>query len=62
MIKWPTGTRESDGIWGKYWYENVYNSTGFQKKIINNFKIPKKYNHIYKACLKYYQQLLQFKI
>ncbi len=29
MMNWPTGPRESDGIWGKYWYESVWNSSGF---------------------------------
>jgi hypothetical protein len=29
MMSWPTGPRESDGVWGKYWYESVWNSSGF---------------------------------
>ena len=30
MLKWPKGKRKSDGIWAKYWYRNVENSSGFQ--------------------------------
>ena len=29
MLSWPPGRRETDGIWAKYWYENVEASTGF---------------------------------
>ena len=29
MLNWPKGRRDSDGVWAKYWYESVWNSTGF---------------------------------
>lgn len=29
MLRWPAGPRASDGVWGKYWYDAVYRSTGF---------------------------------
>ncbi|MEZ4948318.1 MAG: hypothetical protein R2784_02840 [Saprospiraceae bacterium] len=29
MLTWEKGPRKEDGIWAKYWYENVHNSTGF---------------------------------
>ena len=29
MLHWPAGVRDSDGIWGKYWYDSVWQSTGF---------------------------------
>ena len=29
MLSWPAGPRQSDGVWGRYWYENVWRSTGF---------------------------------
>ncbi len=31
MLEWPKGPKPEDGIWAKYWYENVHRSTGFQK-------------------------------
>lgn len=30
MLSWAKGPRESDGVWGPYWYANVWQSTGFQ--------------------------------
>ena len=29
MLSWPTGPRPSDGVWARYWYDSVWNSTGF---------------------------------
>ncbi len=29
MLAWPSGERDSDGVWGKYWYDAVWASTGF---------------------------------
>ncbi|MGH3471396.1 MAG: HAD family hydrolase [Nocardioidaceae bacterium] len=30
MLSWPAGRRESDGVWGRYWYDAVWRSTGFE--------------------------------
>jgi hypothetical protein len=29
MLAWPPGPRDSDGVWGRYWYGTVWRSTGF---------------------------------
>jgi hypothetical protein len=29
MLSWPSGPRESDGIWASHWYDAVNRSTGF---------------------------------
>ena len=29
MLSWPAGPRETDGVWGPYWYDSVWRSTGF---------------------------------
>jgi len=31
MLSWPTGPRETDGVWAPYWYGKVYQTTGFGK-------------------------------
>jgi hypothetical protein len=30
MLAWPAGTRDSDGVWSKHWYQAVEQSTGFE--------------------------------
>ena len=57
MLKWPKGSRITDGIWGKIWYQNVNASNCFRKLPKNNQKIPKKYLDIYKQCLEIYNEL-----
>ena len=29
MTHWPSGTRDSDGVWADHWYQSVRNSSGF---------------------------------
>ena len=29
MLSWPPGPRPTDGVWGRYWYDSVWRSTGF---------------------------------
>ena len=29
MLRWPKGPRDSDGVWARYWYASVEQSTGF---------------------------------
>ncbi len=29
MLSWPSGRRDTDGIWGAHWYDAVEKSTGF---------------------------------
>ena len=30
MLSWPSGPRESDGVWAPHWYDSVWASTGFE--------------------------------
>jgi len=30
MLSWPSGRRDSDGVWGQYWYDAVWRSTAFE--------------------------------
>ncbi len=30
MLSWPTGGRQSDGVWAPHWYDAVAQSTGFR--------------------------------
>ena len=62
MLKWPTGRRESDGIWGRHWYGKVEDSTGFHPYTEGKGDLPSKYQDIYSACLESYQQLYSHQI
>ena len=43
MLSWPRGARDTDGNWGKYWYKNVMNSTGFNDYKPKTEDVPERY-------------------
>ncbi len=62
MLDWPTGIRDSDGVWGKYWYASVWKSTGFaayQEKTLN---LSTEFQTIADAALPYYEKLYQHRL
>ena len=62
MLSWPKGQRTSDGIWSKYWYKEVKDSTGFNAPILISKIIPKDYVDIYNTCLKCYDKLYSHRL
>ena len=57
MLQWKKGARKEDGIWAKYWYKNVHNSSGFlpyskKARILNNSNLA-----LAKKCNPYYEFL-----
>jgi len=62
MLSWPSGPRETDGIWGKHWYKQVEASTGFKPYIKTNKVIPLKYQNLYNECIQYYDFLYKNRI
>lgn len=62
MLSWSRGSRETDGNWGKYWYKNVVNSTGFNKYKPKEEDIPEKYYALYERCNELYMKLHKLRI
>ena len=62
MLSWPRGPRDTDGNWGKYWYKNVMNSTGFNEYKSKTEDVPAKYQVLYEECLSLYKNLYDFRI
>ena len=62
MLQWPSGSRKTDGIWGKYWYKQVEASMNFQPYIETKKNIPSKYKVLLDECMKYYDFLYQNRI
>ncbi len=57
MLSWIKGPRKIDGIWAKYWYKNVHNSTGFSVKTSDNIELNKQLTSIYELVLPYYNTM-----
>ena len=60
MLNWKKGNHPQDGIWWKHWYDNVINTTHFQRFSSNQDKLYQKYQAIYHEALDYYNKLYYF--
>ena len=58
MLKWEPHQLEEDGVWAKYWYNNVHKSTAFAKQQVKERTLPAKFQGLYEEALPYYEQLL----
>jgi hypothetical protein len=57
MLSWPPGPRETDGVWGKYWYGSVWASTGFAPYAPRNEKLPAQLKALAEVCGPFYAKL-----
>ena len=57
MLSWKAGPRKEDGIWAKYWYENVHQSTGFQPYKERNVILSTEHSRLAKECQPYYEMV-----
>jgi hypothetical protein len=62
MLSWPTGARESDGVWGKYWYDSVWNSSGFAPWREKPLNLDLKQQAMADQARPYYDQLYQHRL
>ena len=62
MIGWPAGQRASDGVWGKYWYDAVWNSTGFAEYREKPLNMTSKMQQIADDAEPFYQVLYQHRL
>ncbi len=62
MLHWNKGALPEDGIWAKYWYNNVHNSTGFSKRITRKKIFPSHCQKLLSESIQYYQKLYKYAI
>ncbi|RMF08595.1 MAG: HAD family hydrolase [Candidatus Neomarinimicrobiota bacterium] len=62
MLHWSPGGRPTDGVWARYWYENVNRSTGFQPFTKPDYSVPEGYEDLYRVCLEMYTYLARVKV
>ncbi len=62
MLSWPPGLRETDGIWAKYWYDEVAKSTSFQPYRPKNERVPEHLRDMHDRCRECYEQLFQYRL
>jgi hypothetical protein len=57
MLHWPAGRRDTDGVWGKYWYANVERSTGFESYEPRDRPVPAGHRPLLAECERLYEKL-----
>ena len=62
MLNWPAGARDSDGVWGKYWYDSVWQSTGFAPYRDKQYSLSPAQQEIATQARPYYEQLYQHRL
>lgn len=62
MLSWEKGPITEDGVWAKYWYENVHNSTGFKAYEPKDEEVPDRLKSLLEECRFYYEKLFEYAI
>jgi sulfotransferase family protein len=62
MLSWPPGLRDTDGVWAKYWYDEVARSTSFQPYEPKEGVVPDRLREIYEQCRQCYERLYQHRL
>ncbi|MDH3219602.1 MAG: sulfotransferase [Gammaproteobacteria bacterium] len=62
MLHWPRGPRASDGVWAKYWYDSVWNSTGFAPYREKTYELRARERQIALEAQPYYEQLYHHRL
>lgn len=57
MLNWKKGGRPEDGVWGKYWYHNVHDSTRFMPYKPKSEPFPESLKPLLEECMPIYQRL-----
>ena len=62
MLSWPAGPHAEDGSWAPYWYQSVYQSTGFETYRAKNEKVPAGLEAMHRDARALYDRLAAHKL
>jgi hypothetical protein len=62
MLSWPAGKRDCDGIWARYWYDEVWKSTEFKHYKNNDAQLSDSHLEVYNKCKILYDRLHALRI
>lgn len=62
MLSWPSGRRDSDGVWAPYWYAAVEKSTGFAPYRPKDEQPPPQLQDLLTQAQEVYQNLYRFRL
>jgi len=59
MLSWKPGPRPEDGVWAKYWYQNVHKSSGFEPQATSTHELPERLATLYEEALPFYREMFE---
>ena len=62
MLSWPSGLRETDGLWARYWYGEVAKSTSFEPDKPREGIVPHRLHELHGQCREYYERLYEYRL
>lgn len=62
MLSWKAGARPEDGVWAKYWYHSVHQSTGFAPYVEKKVVLAPHLEALAKECKPYYDALYEVRL
>ena len=62
MLHWPSGPRDSDGVWARYWYDSVRKSTGFSARRDKIRRLSEREREIAHSARPYYEDLYRYRL
>jgi len=62
MLSWPSGLRETNGVWARYWYGEVAKSTSFQPYKPREGIVPDRLHGLHEQCREYYERLYEYRL
>ncbi|MEJ2005414.1 MAG: sulfotransferase family protein [Cyclobacteriaceae bacterium] len=60
MLSWQKGPRKEDGVWAKYWYHRIHESTGFEPYSPKKAAFPEELKPLLDICEPIYNELLTY--
>jgi hypothetical protein len=62
MLQWPKGTKSFDGIWAKYWYQQVWETTTFSEFRPQHAPLPPELDFMLRKARPHFDKLLRYAI
>jgi hypothetical protein len=62
MLAWPSGPRDTDGVWAKHWYADVLRSTGFEPWRPRTGELGAELARVHAACVPLYEALARHRL
>lgn len=62
MLSWPAGSRPSDGVWARHWYDAVEASTGFEPWRPRSIELSDEDEAVVAACAPAYERLHRLRL